>query len=205
MLKERGEVGAPSGRMLLGGPHIVCSESVQDVTWATLHREKVSRARPNPQVFMKSVELLVELASLQTAFLTLDAAIKTTNRRVNALDNVVRPRLENTISYIKARPPLLPGHPGAPGKVEPECVRQQMRVGDRQGRKGSCQRRSQADRVGQACDQGDSSGGTGGHTTRLCACWGVVWRDSVGECAMQGREVSGMVSIRRRSAERCVR
>ena len=48
----------------------------------------------------------MSLASLQTAFLTLDEAIKTTNRRVNALDNVVRPRLENTISYIKARPLL---------------------------------------------------------------------------------------------------
>lgn len=45
----------------------------------------------------------MDLASLQTAFLTLDEAIKTTNRRVNALDNVVRPRLENTISYIKVR------------------------------------------------------------------------------------------------------
>lgn len=50
---------------------------------------------------MNSIELLVQLASLQTAFLTLDEAIKTTNRRVNALDNVVRPKLENTISYIK--------------------------------------------------------------------------------------------------------
>ena len=52
---------------------------------------------------MTAVELLVELASLQTAFLTLDEAIKTTNRRVNALDNVVIPKLENTIAYIKAR------------------------------------------------------------------------------------------------------
>ena len=49
------------------------------------------------------MKLLVELASLQTAFLTLDEAIKTTNRRVNALDNVVRPKLENTIAYIKVR------------------------------------------------------------------------------------------------------
>ena len=56
------------------------------------------------QAYMTAVELLVELASLQTAFLTLDEAIKTTNRRVNALDNVVIPKLENTIAYIKARP-----------------------------------------------------------------------------------------------------
>jgi V-type H+-transporting ATPase subunit D len=53
------------------------------------------------QAYLKAVELLIELASLQTAFLTLDEAIKTTNRRVNALDNVVRPKLENTIAYIK--------------------------------------------------------------------------------------------------------
>ena len=53
------------------------------------------------KAFITSVELLVELASLQTAFITLDIAIKQTNRRVNALDNVVRPRLENTIAYIK--------------------------------------------------------------------------------------------------------
>jgi V-type H+-transporting ATPase subunit D len=51
---------------------------------------------------VKAIEVLVELASLQTSFLTLDVAIKTTNRRVNALENVVKPRLENTISYIKS-------------------------------------------------------------------------------------------------------
>lgn len=56
---------------------------------------------------MDAIQLLVELASLQTAFLTLDEAIKTTNRRVNALDSVVIPRLENTIAYIKARPPVM--------------------------------------------------------------------------------------------------
>lgn len=51
--------------------------------------------------FLEAVELLVELASLQTAFVTLDNAIKTTNRRVNALEHVVVPKLENTIAYIK--------------------------------------------------------------------------------------------------------
>ncbi|WZY87626.1 LOW QUALITY PROTEIN: hypothetical protein YC2023_044361 [Brassica napus] len=51
--------------------------------------------------YVKAIEVLVELASLQTSFLTLDEAIKTTNRRVNALENVVKPKIENTISYIK--------------------------------------------------------------------------------------------------------
>jgi V-type H+-transporting ATPase subunit D len=35
------------------------------------------------------------------ARLAADEAIKTTNRRVNALENVVKPRIENTITYIK--------------------------------------------------------------------------------------------------------
>eukprot|EP00252_Welwitschia_mirabilis_P000904 TRINITY_DN1089_c0_g1_i5.p1 TRINITY_DN1089_c0_g1~~TRINITY_DN1089_c0_g1_i5.p1 ORF type:complete len:268 (-),score=15.07 TRINITY_DN1089_c0_g1_i5:268-1071(-) len=50
---------------------------------------------------LKAIEVLVELASLQTSFIILDEAIKATNRRVNALENVVKPRLENTIAYIK--------------------------------------------------------------------------------------------------------
>ena len=53
------------------------------------------------RAYLGAVKLLVELASLQTAFITLDLAIKTTNRRVNALENVVTPRLENTVAYIK--------------------------------------------------------------------------------------------------------
>jgi V-type H+-transporting ATPase subunit D len=53
------------------------------------------------RAYKEALQTLVELASLQTAFLTLDQAIKTTNRRVNALENVVTPRLENTVSYIK--------------------------------------------------------------------------------------------------------
>merc|ERR1719301_217563 len=46
--------------------------------------------------------VLIKLASLQTSFVTLDLAIKTTSRRVNALEYVVMPRMEDIIAYIKS-------------------------------------------------------------------------------------------------------
>jgi len=53
------------------------------------------------KAYLEALKLLVQLANLQTAFFTLDEALKVTNRRVNALENVVKPKLENTITYIK--------------------------------------------------------------------------------------------------------
>ncbi|GLE04979.1 hypothetical protein PINS_up013963 [Pythium insidiosum] len=50
--------------------------------------------------FRALLRALVKLASLQTSFMTLDEALKVTNRRVNALDNVTIPRIERTIDYI---------------------------------------------------------------------------------------------------------
>jgi len=40
------------------------------------------------------------LASLQTSFVTLDEVIKITNRRVNAIEHVIIPRIDRTLSYI---------------------------------------------------------------------------------------------------------
>ena len=60
--------------------------------------------------YQKAVELLVELASLQTSFITLDEVIKITNRRVNAIGknninqgllyerNIPNPIIQNILS-----------------------------------------------------------------------------------------------------------
>lgn len=91
-------VKLPRFQLVKDGEAAAAAVGKGDLTGLGVGGQQVQAARKS---FMSTVQLLVELASLQTSFLTLDEAIKTTNRRVNALENVVKPKLENTISYIK--------------------------------------------------------------------------------------------------------
>lgn len=61
--------------------------------------QAIGRARDR---FQKYLVLLIEIASLQTQFVTIERSLKVTNRRVNALEFVVLPKIEGTIKWIES-------------------------------------------------------------------------------------------------------
>ncbi|KFD61760.1 hypothetical protein M514_03230 [Trichuris suis] len=84
--------------------------SAYDLTGLGKGGANITKMKKN---YNKAVELLIELATLQTCFISLDEAIKLTNRRVNAIEfaivitdnfacivSVIIPRIERTLQYI---------------------------------------------------------------------------------------------------------
>lgn len=58
---------------------------------------QIEKAR---NIFRELLDVVVDIASLQTAFIKLDKVIKITSRRVNALEYIVIPRFKEIVIYI---------------------------------------------------------------------------------------------------------
>jgi V-type H+-transporting ATPase subunit D len=71
----------------------------QELTGLGKGGEQIKKSRES---YSRALKALVAIASLQTSFITLDEVIRITNRRVNAIECVVKPKLERTISYIQS-------------------------------------------------------------------------------------------------------
>ncbi|WUR04211.1 V-type proton ATPase subunit D (VMA6) [Vairimorpha necatrix] len=73
--------------------------NLTNIVWLDRSGQLLNECRNN---FINVLELLVELSALTANFKLLEQVLLSTNRRVNALEYNVIPRLQNTINYINS-------------------------------------------------------------------------------------------------------
>ncbi|XP_060068462.1 V-type proton ATPase subunit D-like [Ylistrum balloti] len=96
-LKVRSKKENVAGVQLPVFEHYQDGADSYELTGLSRGGQQIDRLKKN---YATAIKLLVELASLQTSFVTLDEVIKITNRRVNAIEHVIIPRIERTLAYI---------------------------------------------------------------------------------------------------------
>jgi len=96
-LRVRAKSENVSGVQLPNFEHYIDGQNAFELTGLGRGGQQVQKCK---ETYIGAAKVLIELASLQTAFVVLDEVIRLTNRRVNAIEHVTIPKYENTIAYI---------------------------------------------------------------------------------------------------------